>query len=155
MDENCGASEDLSKSLTLRWSDWRPGMRCLRIYATPDGESHFGEVDIAMTMTPAFPNEAPFELSAYLNVAELKRAPRGRTGPGITFVLHAPEEAPKKSLASLGLRRLYFSDLAHFAPLSVSTRDGLRFAVRNQRVDVLDRQPRIRLIESDRSAARY
>jgi hypothetical protein len=40
-------------------------MRCLRIYATPDGESHFGEVDIAMTMTPLFPNEAPFELSAY------------------------------------------------------------------------------------------
>jgi len=26
-------------------------MRCLRIYATPDGEFHFGEVDIAMTMT--------------------------------------------------------------------------------------------------------
>src|SRR5216683_8062403 len=37
---------------------------------------------------------------------------------------------------------------------SVSTRDGLRFAVGDQRVDVLDRQPRIRLIESDRSAAR-
>jgi len=35
-------------------------MRCLRIYATPDGESHFGEVDIAMTMKPAFPNKAPF-----------------------------------------------------------------------------------------------
>src|SRR5437762_1239894 len=35
-----------------------------------------------------------------LNVAELERAPRGRTGPGITFVLHAPEQAPKKSLAS-------------------------------------------------------
>ena len=33
-------------------------MRCLRIHATPDGESHFGEVDIAMTMKPAFPNEA-------------------------------------------------------------------------------------------------
>jgi hypothetical protein len=33
-------------------------MRCLRIYATPDGESHFGEVDIAMTMTPLFSNEA-------------------------------------------------------------------------------------------------
>ncbi len=40
-------------------------MRCLRIYATPDGEAHFGEVDIAMTMKSAFPNEAPFELSAY------------------------------------------------------------------------------------------
>jgi hypothetical protein len=29
------------------------------IYATPDGESHFGEVDIAMTLTRSFPNEAP------------------------------------------------------------------------------------------------
>jgi hypothetical protein len=37
-------------------------MRCLRIYATADGESHFGEVDIATTITPLFPNEAPFEL---------------------------------------------------------------------------------------------
>jgi hypothetical protein len=39
-------------------------MRCLRIYATSDGESHFGDVDIAMTMSPLFPNEAPFGLSA-------------------------------------------------------------------------------------------
>ena len=39
-------------------------MKCLRIYATPDGESHFGEADIGMTMTPLFPNEAPFGLSA-------------------------------------------------------------------------------------------
>ena len=34
-------------------------MRCLRIYATPDGKSHFGEVDIAMTLTRSFPNGAP------------------------------------------------------------------------------------------------
>jgi hypothetical protein len=33
-------------------------MKCLRIYATPDGGSHFGEVDIAMTMKQAFPNES-------------------------------------------------------------------------------------------------
>ena len=39
-------------------------MKCLRIYATPDGKSHFGEADIAMTMSPLFPNEAPFGLSA-------------------------------------------------------------------------------------------
>ena len=39
-------------------------MRCLRIYATPDGQSHFGEVDIALTMAPLFPNEEPFGLSA-------------------------------------------------------------------------------------------
>jgi len=39
-------------------------MKCLRIFATPDGESHFGEVDIAMTLMRSFPNEAPVELSA-------------------------------------------------------------------------------------------
>ena len=49
-------------------------MRCLRIYATPDGESHFGEVDIAMTMKPAFPNEAPFELSAYYPASRIRFA---------------------------------------------------------------------------------
>jgi hypothetical protein len=46
-------------------------MRCLSIYATPDGESHFGEVDIAMTMTPLFPNESPFELSAYYRASRV------------------------------------------------------------------------------------
>src|SRR5437016_8735779 len=88
-----------------------------------------------------------------LNVAKVERAPRSRAGPGITsrnFILRAPEQAAKKSPASLRLRRLYFPSLAHLAPLSVSTRDGLRFAVGDQRVDVLDRQPRIRLVESDR-----
>ena len=40
-------------------------MKCLRIYATPDGESHFGEVDIAMTLTRSFPNDAPVELSSH------------------------------------------------------------------------------------------
>jgi hypothetical protein len=49
-------------------------MRCLRIYSTPDGESHFGEVDIAMTMKPAFPNEAPFELSAYYPASRIRFA---------------------------------------------------------------------------------
>ena len=34
-------------------------MKCLRIFATPDGKSHFGEVDIATTLTRSFPNEAP------------------------------------------------------------------------------------------------
>lgn len=38
-------------------------MKCLRIFATPDGESHFGDADIPTTMTPLFPNEAPFLLS--------------------------------------------------------------------------------------------
>jgi hypothetical protein len=47
-------------------------MKCLRIYATPDGESHFGEVDIAMTMKQAFPNEAPFEISAYYPASRIR-----------------------------------------------------------------------------------
>jgi hypothetical protein len=39
-------------------------MKCLRIYATPDGESHFGEVDIPMTakLTVA-PGAEPFHVS--------------------------------------------------------------------------------------------
>jgi len=37
-----------------------------------DGESHFGEVDIAMTMKPAFPNEAPFEISAYYPASRIR-----------------------------------------------------------------------------------
>ena len=39
-------------------------MKCLRIYATPDGESHFGEVEIPMTakLTVA-PGAKPFQVS--------------------------------------------------------------------------------------------
>lgn len=39
-------------------------MKCLRIYATADGESRFGEIDIPMTGRAAIPDTAPFELSA-------------------------------------------------------------------------------------------
>jgi hypothetical protein len=47
-------------------------MKCLRIYATHDGESHFGEVDVATTLTPLFPNEAPLELSAYYPASRVR-----------------------------------------------------------------------------------
>ena len=47
-------------------------MRCLRIYATPDGESHFGDVEIAMTMAPLFPNDAPFGLSAHFPATRIR-----------------------------------------------------------------------------------
>jgi hypothetical protein len=54
-------------------------MKCLRIYATADGESHFDEIDVAMTFTPLFPNEAPFELSAYYPASRVRfvRIPAG------------------------------------------------------------------------------
>ena len=39
-------------------------MKCLRIYATPDGESHFDEIDLPTTKGSVHPDAAPFEISA-------------------------------------------------------------------------------------------
>jgi hypothetical protein len=47
-------------------------MKCLRIYATPDGETHFGEVVIPTTRTPLFPNEASFDLSPYYPASRIR-----------------------------------------------------------------------------------
>ena len=47
-------------------------MKCLRIYASSEGESHFGEVDISTELTPLFPNEAPLELSAYYDASRVR-----------------------------------------------------------------------------------
>jgi hypothetical protein len=47
-------------------------MRCLRIYATPDGESHFDEIDIPTTGRPIFPDTAPFELSAHYPASRIR-----------------------------------------------------------------------------------
>ena len=47
-------------------------MKCLRIYASSEGESHFGEVDISTELTPLFPNEAPLELSAYYEASRVR-----------------------------------------------------------------------------------
>jgi hypothetical protein len=47
-------------------------MKCLRIYATPDGESHFGDADIPTTTMPLFPNEAPFQLSCHYPASRIR-----------------------------------------------------------------------------------
>ncbi|HUK11599.1 MAG TPA: hypothetical protein VLX09_27280 [Stellaceae bacterium] len=47
-------------------------MRCLRIYATPDGESHFDEIDIPTTRRSIFPDAAPFELSAHYPASRIR-----------------------------------------------------------------------------------
>jgi hypothetical protein len=39
-------------------------MRCLRIYSTADGESHFDEVEISTTSRQVHPNAAAFAVSA-------------------------------------------------------------------------------------------
>ncbi len=54
-------------------------MRCLRIYATPDGESHFGDVGIPTAKRSIFPDSAPFELSAHYPASRVRftRIPAG------------------------------------------------------------------------------
>ena len=47
-------------------------MKCLRIYATPDGESHFGDADIPTTTKPLFPNEAAFQLSGQYPASRIR-----------------------------------------------------------------------------------
>jgi hypothetical protein len=47
-------------------------MRCLRIYATPDGESHLDEIDIPTARRPAIPNTAPFEISARYPASDIR-----------------------------------------------------------------------------------
>jgi len=54
-------------------------MKCLRIYATPDGESHFGDADIPTRTMPLFPNEAAFQLSGHYPASRIRfvRVPAG------------------------------------------------------------------------------
>jgi hypothetical protein len=49
-------------------------MRCLRIYATPDGESRFGEVEIPTALATLFPGEAPLGLSAQYPASRVRFA---------------------------------------------------------------------------------
>jgi hypothetical protein len=39
-------------------------MKCLRIYATPDGGSHFDKVELPTTKLSVHPDAVPFEVSA-------------------------------------------------------------------------------------------
>ena len=39
-------------------------MKCLRIYATPDGESHFDDVDLPTTKRSVHPEAVPFDVTA-------------------------------------------------------------------------------------------
>jgi hypothetical protein len=54
-------------------------MKCLRIYASADGESHFGEVEIPTAKRSVFPHSAPFELSAHYPASRIRftRIPAG------------------------------------------------------------------------------
>lgn len=54
-------------------------MKCLCIHATPDGASHFDEVEIPTTTMSIFPDAAPFELSGHYQASRVRftRIPAG------------------------------------------------------------------------------
>ncbi len=54
-------------------------MKCLRIYATPDGESHFDEIDIPTKKVSVHPEAAPFDVSASYPASRIRftRIPAG------------------------------------------------------------------------------
>jgi len=54
-------------------------MKCLRIYSTPDGESHFDEVEIPTSFRRVHPNAAAFEVSASYAATRIRftRIPSG------------------------------------------------------------------------------
>ena len=54
-------------------------MRCLRIYSTADGESHFDEVEIPTSSRQVHPNAAAFEVSANYATTRIRftRIPAG------------------------------------------------------------------------------
>lgn len=39
-------------------------MKCLRIYATPDGESHFDDIELPTTKIAVHPDAVPFDVTA-------------------------------------------------------------------------------------------
>lgn len=47
-------------------------MKCLRIYAAPDGESHFDEIDIPTAERTVFPDVPPLELSAHYPASHIR-----------------------------------------------------------------------------------
>ena len=54
-------------------------MKCLRIYATPDGESHFDEVELPTTKRSVHPDAVPFEITASYPASRVRitRIPAG------------------------------------------------------------------------------
>jgi len=54
-------------------------MKCLRIYATPDGESHFDEVELPTTKQSVHPDAVPFDVTASYQASRVRitRIPAG------------------------------------------------------------------------------
>ena len=47
-------------------------MKCLRIFATPDGESHFGEIDVPIAMSQPSPDGVALGLSSHYPASHIR-----------------------------------------------------------------------------------
>lgn len=47
-------------------------MKCLRIYATPDGESHFDEVELPSRKVSVHPDATPFDVTASYPASQIR-----------------------------------------------------------------------------------
>lgn len=47
-------------------------MKCLRIYATPDGESHFDEVELPTRKVSVHPDATPFDVTASYPASQVR-----------------------------------------------------------------------------------
>ncbi|WP_131196931.1 hypothetical protein [Lichenihabitans psoromatis] len=54
-------------------------MKCLRIYATPDGESHFDDVELPTTKMSVHPDAVPFDVTSSYPASHVRiaRIPAG------------------------------------------------------------------------------
>lgn len=49
-------------------------MKCLRIYASADGESHFDEIDLPTTARPVHPDAVPFDVTTSYPASRIRIA---------------------------------------------------------------------------------
>ena len=68
----------ISRFGMLNWKE-HAAMKCLRIYASPDGESHFDEVELPTAKRSVHPDAVPFEVSASYQASRVRltRIPAG------------------------------------------------------------------------------
>jgi hypothetical protein len=92
-------------------------MKYVRIYADPSGESHFEDLEVALSPVPAAPSEPPILVSAFTPAAQLAfvRCPRGGDGDWQT----APRRQFLFLLAGENETEVSDGELRHFGPGSI------------------------------------
>ena len=118
-------------------------MKCLRIFATPDGESHFGEVDIPTTLTRSFPNGAPAanyesSRSAFYEASRVRfvHIPAGAREAGFMLVMVAGLFISLEGRA----KRTFITHRVDSLPFGWMARSSLKRATERRDVSPLERR---------------